>query len=111
MASSALAAEKGSYDYFEGSDWQTGEYFTKRGYDSDEWKALAGTVAKQGMRNAYLLAIAPTSSTSILSGTTAGLDPVMNRFFLEEKKGRHAAARRAGAQPRDLLVLQETPTS
>ena len=86
-ASSALAAEKGSYDYFEGSDWQTGEYFTKRGYDSDEWKALAGTVAKQGMRNAYLLAIAPTSSTSILSGTTAGLDPVMNRFFLEEKKG------------------------
>lgn len=86
-ASSALAAEKGSYDYFEGSDWQTGAYFTKRGYDSDEWKALAGTVAKQGMRNAYLLAVAPTSSTSILSGTTAGLDPVMNRFFLEEKKG------------------------
>lgn len=86
-ASSALAAEKGSYDCFEGSDWQTGAYFEKRGYDSDEWKALAGTVAKQGMRNAYLLAIAPTSSTSILSGTTAGLDPVMNRFFLEEKKG------------------------
>ena len=86
-ASSALAAEKGSYDCFEGSDWQTGAYFEKRGYDSDEWMALAGTVAKQGMRNAYLLAIAPTSSTSILSGTTAGLDPVMNRFFLEEKKG------------------------
>ena len=39
------------------------------------------------MRNAYLLAVAPTSSTSILAGTTAGLDPVMNRFFLEEKKG------------------------
>ena len=28
------------------------------------------------MRNAYLLAVAPTSSTSILSGTTAGVDPV-----------------------------------
>ena len=39
------------------------------------------------MRNAYLLAVAPTSSTSILSGTTAGTDPVMRRFFLEEKKG------------------------
>ena len=39
------------------------------------------------MRNAYLLAIAPTSSTSILSGTTAGVDPVMQRFFYEEKKG------------------------
>lgn len=39
------------------------------------------------MRNAYLLAIAPTSSTSIIAGTTAGIDPVMKRFFLEEKKG------------------------
>ena len=39
------------------------------------------------MRNAYLLAVAPTSSTSILAGTTAGIDPVMNKFFLEEKKG------------------------
>ena len=72
---------------FEGSDWQTGEYFTKRSYNSPEWTALAQKVAKQGMRNAYLLAIAPTSSTSILAGTTAGIDPVMKRFFLEEKKG------------------------
>ena len=39
------------------------------------------------MRNAYLLAIAPTSSTGIIAGTTAGIDPVMKRFFLEEKKG------------------------
>ena len=39
------------------------------------------------MRNACLLAIAPTGSTSILAGTTAGVDPVMNKFFLEEKKG------------------------
>ena len=86
-ASSAIAAEKGSYSAFEGSDWQTGAYFTKRGYDSPEWRQLAATVAKQGMRNAYLLAVAPTSSTSILAGTTAGVDPVMKRFFLEEKKG------------------------
>lgn len=86
-ASSAIAAEKGSYSAFEGSDWQTGAYFAKRGYDSPEWRQLAATVAKQGMRNAYLLAVAPTSSTSILAGTTAGVDPVMKRFFLEEKKG------------------------
>ena len=86
-ASTALAAEKGSYAFFEGSDWQTGAYFEKRGYTSAAWKELAATVARQGMRNAYLLAVAPTSSTSILAGTTAGLDPVMKRFFLEEKKG------------------------
>ena len=87
LASSNLAKEKGSYQYFEGSDWQTGLYFDKRGYDSDEWKDVRKTVALQGMRNAYLLAVAPTSSTSIIAGTTAGLDPIMKRFFLEEKKG------------------------
>jgi len=87
LASSNLAKEKGSYQFFEGSDWQTGIYFDKRGYDSAEWQDIRKTVALQGMRNAYLLAVAPTSSTSIIAGTTAGLDPIMKRFFLEEKKG------------------------
>lgn len=86
-ASAELAREKGRYDYFEGSDWQTGDYFVKRGYTSDSWKSLSAKVADCGMRNAYLLAVAPTSSTSIIAGTTAGTDPVMKRFFLEEKKG------------------------
>lgn len=86
-ASCELAGEKGRYDYFEGSDWQTGEYFRKRGYDSQKWQSLAADMARKGMRNAYLLAIAPTSSTGIIAGTTAGVDPVMKRFFLEEKKG------------------------
>ena len=87
LASSNLAKEKGSYQFFEGSDWQTGAYFDKRGYNSAEWQDVRKTVALQGMRNAYLLAVAPTSSTSIIAGTTAGLDPIMKRFFLEEKKG------------------------
>lgn len=86
-ASSDLAKEKGRYQYFDESDWQTGAYFDKRDYKSEEWTQLRQKVADQGMRNAYLLAIAPTSSTSILAGTTAGLDPIMQRFFLEEKKG------------------------
>ena len=86
-ASSDNAKEKGSYSVFEGSEWQTGEFFTQRGYTSDKWKDLAAKVAKDGMRNAYLIAVAPTSSTSILVGTSAGLDPIMHRFFLEEKKG------------------------
>lgn len=86
-ASSDYAAEKGSYSYFEGSDWDTGAYFEKRGYNSERWNTLKEKVRAQGMRNAYLLAIAPTSSTSIIAGTTAGIDPVMNKYFLEEKKG------------------------
>lgn len=86
-ASQNLAKEKGSYDLFRGSDWENGDYFTIRRYTSPRWRDLADKVKANGMRNAYLLAIAPTSSTSIIAGTTAGTDPVMNRYFLEEKKG------------------------
>lgn len=86
-ASCNLAAEKGRCDTFVGSQWESGEYFCNRQYTSDRWKALASKVAQTGMRNAYLLAVAPTSSTSILAGTTAGIDPIMKHFFLEEKKG------------------------
>lgn len=132
-ASERLAEERGATEVFAGSDWQTGAYFTKRGYvagapaeaagaaaeaaalgedaskrasaggssalrDSagpaqpsalgeGRWRELAARVAEHGVRNAYLLAIAPTSSTSILSGTTPGIDPIMRKFFLEEKKG------------------------
>ena len=101
-ASERLAEERGAYGLFEGSDWQTGAYFAKRGYcslsgevaevregamGSERWGELAEAVVRNGVRNAYLLAIAPTSSTSILSGTTPGIDPIMRKFFLEEKKG------------------------
>lgn len=85
-ASCENAAEKGVYPLFEGSDWQTGAYFDKRDYNSPRWQALRKDVAAYGMRNGYLMAIAPTSSTSIIAGTSAGVDPIMNRFFLEEKK-------------------------
>lgn len=86
-ASCDNAAEKGAYPCFEGSDWQTGAFFEKRGYTSAPWRELSCRVRENGMRNGYLLAIAPTSSTSIISGTTPGIDPVMKRWFLEEKKG------------------------
>ena len=68
------------------SEWQTGAYFRQRNLIDERGKKLADRVAAQGLRNGYLLAAAPTSSTSIIAGTTAGLDPVMNRYFMEEKK-------------------------
>ncbi|WP_186422486.1 ribonucleoside-diphosphate reductase subunit alpha [Lacrimispora celerecrescens] len=85
-ASCDFAGEKGRYGLYEGSEWQTGAYFDKRGYCSEKWKCLREKVAARGMRNGWLIAIAPTSSTSMIAGTTAGLDPVMNRYYLEEKK-------------------------
>ena len=82
-----IAKDKGTYKVFEGSDWQTGAYFTDRNYTSERWKKLAADVKEFGLRNGYLMAIAPTGSTSIISGTSAGVDPIMSRYFLEEKKG------------------------
>ncbi|MDO4595176.1 MAG: ribonucleoside-diphosphate reductase subunit alpha [Tissierellia bacterium] len=86
-ASMEIAKEKGSYEYFEGSDWQNGQYFELRDYKSERWQKLKEEVKQNGLRNGYLMAIAPTGSTSIIAGTSAGCDPIMNRYFLEEKKG------------------------
>lgn len=86
-ASMELAKEKGAYPEFEGSEWQTGKYFERRGYNSERWLALKEEVRKYGLRNGYITAIAPTGSTSNIAGTTAGIDPIFKKFFIEEKKG------------------------
>ena len=86
-ASNKLAIEKGKYSLFDGSEWDNGNYFVSRNYVSERWGNLAKSVHDYGMRNGYLLAVAPTSSTSIIAGTTAGVDPIMKTFFYEEKKG------------------------
>lgn len=86
-ASNQLAKEKGSYAYFKGSDYESGAYFTKRQYKSERFMKLAKKIQKGGLRNGYLLAIAPTSSTSIIANTTASVDPILDKFYYEEKKG------------------------
>jgi len=97
-ASSNLALEKGRYPTFEGSDWSRGifpidkanEHACKLvdrgglfGYAHD-WSALKEKVKTDGMRNGYLMAIAPTSSISILTGTTQAIEPVYKRKWFEE---------------------------
>jgi ribonucleoside-diphosphate reductase alpha chain len=86
-ASMELAKEKGSYPTFEGSEWQNGKYFERRGYTSERWLELKEEVRKYGLRNGYITAIAPTGSTSNIAGTTAGIDPIFKKYFIEEKKG------------------------
>jgi ribonucleoside-diphosphate reductase alpha chain len=97
-ASSNLAIEKGIYPDFEGSKWSKGIFpidcaneeakkLVDRGglfgttYD---WEELREYVKKNGMRNGYLMAIAPTSSISILVGTTQTIEPVYKRKWFEE---------------------------
>ena len=97
-ASSNLAVEKDSYPDFEGSNWSKGIFpidvaneeakkLTARGgifgYTYD-WDELRAKVKKDGMRNGYLMAIAPTSSISILVGTTQAIEPIYKRKWFEE---------------------------
>ncbi len=98
QASSNLAIEKGAYASFEGSNWSKGIFpidvaneeakkLTDRGglfgYHYD-WNKLKEKVKNDGMRNGYLMAIAPTSSISILVGTTQAIEPVYKRKWFEE---------------------------
>ncbi|MGN7939376.1 ribonucleoside-diphosphate reductase subunit alpha [Metabacillus sp. 22489] len=89
-ASLELAKEKGSYPVFKGSDWETGAYFDKKGYRSDnsslDWDSLKSEISKHGIRNGYLMAVAPNASTSILAGSTASIDPIFQKVYSEEKK-------------------------
>lgn len=95
-ASNEIAKEKGKYSVFEGSEWDTGKYFERRGYGklddgtryvtNEEWEKLKESVHQNGIRNAWLFAVAPNGSTSILGNGTASIDPVFNRLYFEEKK-------------------------
>lgn len=86
QASMNISREKGPYPLFVGSAFHTGEYFESRGYDSLKWRELRLDVAMNGVRNGYLMAVAPNSSTSILAGSTASIDPIFQKSYSEEKK-------------------------
>lgn len=98
QASVELSKEKGAYPTFEGSDWHTGEYFTKRGYvDVNEqtveghnydWASLSVETSVHGIRNGHLMAVAPNTSTALIAGSTQGIDPFYgaNGMYVEEKK-------------------------
>lgn len=90
QASMELSKEKGAYPVFKGSDWETGAYFAKRGYHSKEsnldWAYLENEVRTHGIRNSYLMAVAPNASTSIIAGSTASIDPIFQKVYSEEKK-------------------------
>ncbi|MED3978740.1 ribonucleoside-diphosphate reductase subunit alpha [Priestia megaterium] len=86
QASMNLAKEKGAYPLFKGSDFESGAYFETREYTSEAWNELRNEVQSNGIRNGYLMAVAPNSSTSIIAGSTASIDPIFRKFYSEEKK-------------------------
>jgi len=93
--SANLAQERGSYPNFAGSRWAQGIVpldtvdmtEADRGVPIEvnrttrlDWDRLREKV-KGGMRNATLMAIAPTASIGLVAGTTPGLDPQFSQIF------------------------------
>ncbi|MET4782382.1 ribonucleoside-diphosphate reductase subunit alpha [Glaciihabitans sp. UYNi722] len=93
--SANLAVERGIYPNFEGSGWSKGLVpldsialteadrgvpITVNRTTRLDWDALRVKV-RGGMRNATLMAIAPTASIGLVAGTTPGLDPQFSQIF------------------------------
>lgn len=94
-ASADFAQELGSYPNFEGSGWSKGmlPVDTLSVLDDDrgekvqvtrktrmDWQKLR-TKVSEGMRNATLMAIAPTANIAHIAGTTPGIDPQFSQIF------------------------------
>jgi len=91
-----LAKTRGRYPNFEGSRWSEGLMpidsidltEADRGYpitvsrqSTLDWDALRAEVKEHGIRNATLMAIAPTASIGLVAGTTPGFDPQFAQIF------------------------------
>ena len=93
--SAEMAKTRGSYPTFKGSGWSKGllpidtldELAADRKVKVNvnrksrlDWESLRKKV-KKGMRNATLMAIAPTANIAHVAGTTPGIDPQFTQIF------------------------------
>ncbi|MCH2177232.1 MAG: ribonucleoside-diphosphate reductase subunit alpha [Mariniblastus sp.] len=98
MASSRLAAERGSYSTYEGSKWDRGMLpidtidllEEQRGMSVEmdksmtmDWDVVRNQVAKDGMRNSNVMAIAPTATISTIIGVTQSIEPTYKHLFVK----------------------------
>lgn len=109
LASTQIARERGQHAWFDGCEYDTGEWFERVAYQKcaefgddleimpglsaptrEEWDALRVEVSKYGMANAYLQAIPPTGSISYINHSTSSIHPVASGVEIrkEGKLGR-----------------------
>ncbi len=105
-SSALLAKNRGQYPMFKGSMWDRGVFFQKNkdwymknSKYATKWNEVFELVAKYGMRNGELTAIAPNTSTSLLMGATASVNPTFSRFYIEKNQ--------KGAVPRVVKYLKD----
>ena len=96
LTSTDIARVHGEHDYFDGSEYSTGQWFKRKiepwfaddkeltfgigelhAPTLEDWHHLQLEVYKHGMANAYLQAIPPTGSISYINHSTASIHPVV----------------------------------
>jgi len=97
-ASSDLAAERGRYSSYQGSLWQRGllpldslellaqargGYLEVDRSQTLDWDALRTKIARDGMRNANCVAIAPTATISNIVGVDASIEPCFGNLSVK----------------------------
>jgi ribonucleoside-diphosphate reductase alpha chain len=96
--SADLAAERGTYSTYKGSKWDRGllpqdtvdlleqergePIEVKRGGLMD-WAPVRAKIAKSGMRNSNVLAIAPTATISNIVGSSPCIEPTYKNLFVK----------------------------
>ncbi|MCM5704311.1 ribonucleoside-diphosphate reductase subunit alpha [Larsenimonas salina] len=99
QASSALAAERGRYESYEGSLWSQGvlpidslemlvqergeQYIQVNREQTLDWNSLRETVKAQGMRNSNVMAIAPTATISNICGVSQSIEPTYQNLYVK----------------------------
>ena len=97
-ASSDLANERGTYSTYRGSKWDRGllpqdtiDLLEKeRGEPVDvpksskmDWAVVRDKIAKHGMRNSNVIAIAPTATISNIMGSSPCIEPTYKNLFVK----------------------------
>lgn len=98
LASSSLAEERGTYQTYQGSKWDRGilpidsmEILEQeRGLPIDidrssklDWQVVRDAIAKHGMRNSNVMAIAPTATISTIIGVAQSIEPTYKNLFVK----------------------------
>ncbi|HAA74196.1 TPA: ribonucleoside-diphosphate reductase subunit alpha [Candidatus Latescibacteria bacterium] len=98
LASTGLAAERGSYSSYQGSKWDKGHLpvdtieilAEERGGHVEvdrsaalDWNVAREAVKTHGMRNSNVMAIAPTATISNIAGVTQSIEPTYRNLFVK----------------------------
>lgn len=88
VESIALAKERGAFNNFKGSVYESGTFLTNKyagksaGMIKDEdWKNLDAQIKEFGIRNSTTTCIAPTGTISMIASASGGVEPLFGLVF------------------------------